>query len=112
MSSNELSKCEVGSSSNLLKLPPEILTMLLLYCPIESKVALRATCRRLRLHIEIPDECRTVDISVHTPWSQISDGEREWPAEFELRPLALKQHKFIQDVIKTPTIGRLVHDLT
>lgn len=106
---------EIVPSGSFLDLPPEILSMILESCPIETHVALRVTCRQFRSHITIPDEYRKVDISVHTPWSEISKSTftgKEWPKYFDLPRLAAKQQAFLHDVSVTPTIGRLVHDLT
>ena len=110
--SKEVKAVPSGSFSDL---PAEVLSMIVTYCPIKTCVALRITCRQFRRHITIPEEYRKVDISVHTPWPQISNSTftgKGWPKTFDLSLVAVKQQAFMREISVTPTLGRLVHDLT
>ena len=110
-----------ATTSKLLTLPPENLSLLVDFCDQESLRNLYVTCKSLHDSIALALEYRRIDISAHnlghfpyTHWNgrvtyYWSD---QYPPRFDVEDLARKQHKFLTDVLDRPYVGKLVHVFT
>ena len=114
-------KSDTSGASRLLTLPSEIISNLFNVCNLPSLQNLSLTCKILHETVALYLQYRRIDISVHrigrfeyTHWNGTVTHywSDQYPPRFDVEDLARKQHKFLNEVLDRPYLGRLIHDFT